>query len=162
MAENALLERLARDFPDTVIETHTQHGDATVTIRREGLLPLARQLRHDPDLAFDFLMDVTAVDHLGRGHAERFEVVYHLYSTAQSHRLRVKAGVPADDPTIESLVSVWKGANWLERETYDMYGIRFVGHPDLRRIYLYEEFDGYPLRKDYPKEGRQPLVPERT
>ncbi len=116
-------------------------------------------MRDDPALDFDFLMDVTAVDYLGS--VPRFEVVYHLYSLARNHRLRLKARVPEEDPRIASVVPVWRGADWLERETYDMYGIRFEGHPDLRRIYLYEEFQGHPLRKDYPKEKRQPLVRQR-
>ena len=110
-----------------------------------------------PTLAFDLLVDVTAVDYLGS--APRFEVVYHLYSLAQNHRLRMKARAPRER---SAACRAWSrcGAapNWLERETWDMYGIRFDGHPDLRRIYLYEEFQGHPLRKDYPKEKRQPLV----
>jgi NADH-quinone oxidoreductase subunit C len=99
---------------------------------------------------------VTAVDYLGS--VPRFEVVYHLYSSSRNHRLRLKVRVPEDAPRVPSVTSVWRGANWLERETYDMYGIRFDGHPNLTRIYLYPEFEGHPLRKDYPKERRQPLV----
>jgi NADH-quinone oxidoreductase subunit C len=87
--------------------------------------------------------------------------VYHFYSFRAKHRLRVKVGVPEEDPIVDSLVPLWKGANWLEREVGDMFGIRFLGHPDLRRILLYEEFQGHPLRKDYPVNQCQPLVPER-
>lgn len=94
-----------------------------------------------------------------RGTAPRFAVVYHLVSTRLLHRLRVKSRVPEDDPAIASLSGLWPGANWLERETFDLYGIRFEGHPDLRRIYLYEEFVGHPLRKDYAKHDEQPLEP---
>ena len=92
-----------------------------------------------------------------RGEAPRFAMVYHLVSTRLNHRLRVKCRVPEDDPTITSLSSLWPGANWLERETFDLYGIRFAGHPDLRRIYLYDEFVGHPLRKDYAKHDEQPI-----
>jgi NADH-quinone oxidoreductase subunit C len=95
----------------------------------------------------------------GRGPEPRFSVVYHLTSTTRFHRLRIKCRVPEDDPTIASLTPVWPGANWLERETYDLYGIQFTGHPDLRRIYLNEEFVGHPLRKDYGKWDEQPIQP---
>jgi NADH-quinone oxidoreductase subunit C len=94
-----------------------------------------------------------------RGNNPRFAVVYHLVSTRLLHRLRVKCRVPEDDPTIASLSALWPGANWLERETFDLYGIRFNGHPDLRRIYLYDEFVGHPLRKDYAKHDEQPIQP---
>ncbi len=94
-----------------------------------------------------------------RGPCPRFAVVYHVTSTTRFHRLRIKCRLPEDDPTIASLTPVWPGANWLERETYDLYGIRFNGHPDLRRIYLNEEFVGHPLRKDYGKWDEQPIQP---
>ena len=92
-----------------------------------------------------------------RGSEPRFAVVYHLTSTTHLHVLRIKCRVPEDDPVIASLAELWPGANWLERETYDLYGIRFTGHPDLRRIYLYDAFVGHPLRKDYHKHGEQPI-----
>jgi NADH-quinone oxidoreductase subunit C len=107
------------------------------------------------------LMDLTAVDHSQRrdGPREpRFEVVYHLYSIGHKHRLRVKVAVGVDGCEVDSSVSIWPAANWMEREVFDLYGIGFRNHPDLRRILLYEEFEGYPLRKDYPKTRRQPLV----
>ena len=88
----------------------------------------------------------------------RFEVVYHFYSLARNHRLRVKVPLMANDPVIESVTSLWPSANWYEREVWDMFGIRFTGHPDLRRILLYQEFEGHPLRKDYPITKRQPLI----
>lgn len=94
-----------------------------------------------------------------RGPNPRFAVVYHLTSTTHLHRLRIKCRVPEDDPTIETVSTIWPAADWLERETYDLYGIRFTGHPDLRRIYLYEEFVGHPLRKDYGKHDEQPIQP---
>jgi NADH-quinone oxidoreductase subunit C len=92
-----------------------------------------------------------------RGPHPRFAIVYHLTSTTRLHRLRIKCRVPEDDPTIASVTSLWPGANWLERETFDLYGIHFTGHPDLRRIYLYDEFQGHPLRKDYGKWDEQPI-----
>lgn len=157
--DDPAVARLRERFPDAILATHAHRGDATVEITPASLLEVCTFLRDDPALAFDMLVDVTAVDYLGS--VPRFEVVYHLYSIARNHRVRVKARVPAESPRIASLVPLWRGANWLERETYDMYGIQFDGHPDLRRIFLYEEFQGHPLRKDYPKEKRQPLVPRR-
>ena len=158
-AEHPLLVRLRERFPAAVVATHGFRGDLTVQVASTSIVEVCTFVRDDPDFTFDFLMDVTAVDYIGS--VPRFEVVYHLYSLRKNHRLRVKARIPEEDPSIASVTSVWAGANWLERETYDMYGVRFEGHPDLRRIYLYEEFQGHPLRKDYPKEKRQPLVGAR-
>ena len=159
-AEPLALARLRERFPNAVLATHTYRGDATAQIDPSAVVDVCTFLRDDPELRFDFLVDVTAVDYLGS--EPRFEVVYHLCSLARGHRLRLKARVPQADPRIASVTSVWRGANWIERETWDMYGIRFDGHPDLRRIFLYEEFQGHPLRKDYPKEKRQPLVGGRS
>jgi NADH-quinone oxidoreductase subunit C len=113
-------------------------------------------LRDDAGLLYNFMMDLTAVDYLGR--EPRFEVVYHLYSLSFNRRVRLKAGVSESDCSIDSIVSVWIGANWFEREVYDLYGITFKGHPEMRRILLYEGFEGHPLRKDYPLKKRQPLI----
>ena len=96
------------------------------------------------------------------GSEPRFDLVYQMYSTKKNHRIRLRVGVPEGDPVVASVTPVWKGANWYERYCWDMYGIRFDGHPDPRRLYMYEEFVGHPLRKDYSLRGRQPLMPERT
>ncbi len=154
------LRRLLDALPDAVLETHALHGDATACVEAARILEVLRLLRDDAELEFEMLSDLTAVDLLGE--EPRFEVVYHLYSLSRSHRVRIKARVPEDDCQIDTLVEVWPVANWLEREVWDMYGIRFRGHPDLRRLLLYEEFEGHPLRKDYPKERRQPLVGPRN
>lgn len=150
------LAALLARFPDAVRSTHAQHGDATVCVARERILDVLALLRDDASCGFEMLTDLTAVDYLGE--EPRFEVVYHLYSVARNHRLRVKARVPADAPVIASACGLYASANWMEREAFDLYGIRFDGHPDLRRILLYDEFEGHPLRKDYPKTKRQPLV----
>jgi len=157
---SAALARLLGEFERAVRATHAQHGDATAVIAPEALSDVLTFLRDDPACEFEMLTDVTAVDHLGQ--EPRFEVVYHLYSLAKNHRLRIKARLPADEPTIASAVPVYAPANWMEREVWDLYGIRFENHPDLRRILLYDEFEGHPLRKDYPKERRQPLVGPRN
>jgi NADH-quinone oxidoreductase subunit C len=154
--EHPLLARLRERFPEAVVATHAWRGDPTAQVQPASIVEICTFLRDDPALAFDLLVDVTAVDYLGS--VPRFEVVYHLCSLARRHRLRLKARLPEEEPRIPSVVPVWRGADWLERETYDMYGIVFAGHPDLRRIYLYEQFRGHPLRKDYPKEKRQPLI----
>ena len=153
---SAVLRRLIDVFPDAVRETHAQHGDATALVDAARILEVLRLLRDDPELEFEMLSDVTAVDYLGE--QPRFEVVYHLYSVAKNHRVRIKARVDESSAEIDSAVPLWPSANWLEREVWDLYGIRFRNHPDPRRLLLYEEFEGHPLRKDYPKEKRQPLV----
>ncbi len=151
------LTKLQQQFPQTVLAHHADHGDDTVTVSRESWREISRFLRDDADLRYDFLMDVTAADYLPMGRTPRYEVVAHLYSSFHNQRLRLKAPVPEADLHIDSLMPVWKGANWFEREVYDMFGLTFDGHPDLRRILLYEGFEGHPLRKDYPQEKEQPL-----
>jgi NADH-quinone oxidoreductase subunit C len=120
---------------------------------------VCRFLKDDPAMAFNLAPYITAVDYLGLD--PRFEVVYNLLSTRHNHRVRLRVPVPESDLELESVVPVWRGADWFERYCFDMYGIRFRSHPDLRRLLMYDEFVGYPLRKDYPLRGRQPLVPER-
>jgi NADH-quinone oxidoreductase subunit C len=154
------LRRLLQSHADAVLATHAQHGDATAIVRPERLVDVMRFLHDTPGLDFDVLSDVTCVDRLPA--EPRFEMVYHLYSVTRNHRVRVKAGLPGAAPEIDTLISVWPAANWMEREVWDLYGVRFRGHPDPRRILLYEEFEGHPLRKDYPKERRQPLVGPRN
>jgi NADH-quinone oxidoreductase subunit C len=159
MSQNAL-NRARERLGTAVIGAHAQGGDETVIVDAAQIRTALRTLRDDPELPMDFLIDLTAVDYLGRD--ARFEVVYHLRSMKTGERLRVKAPLvePEDGtpPQIDSIFELWPGANWLEREVWDLYGIKFRDHPDLRRILMYEEFRGHPLRKDYPKEGRQPLV----
>jgi NADH-quinone oxidoreductase subunit C len=154
-----ILDVLKDKFGDAVLETHSQHGDDTAIVARERWAEIARFLRDDPTMAFDHPTDITATDYLGlRETGDRFEVVCHLRSLALKHRIRIKARVPEDDCHIASLTPIWNGFNWFEREIWDMYGIKFDGHPDLRRMFMYDEFVGHPLRKDYPKEKRQPLA----
>jgi NADH-quinone oxidoreductase subunit C len=158
------LEKLRERFGESILETHSQHGDDTAVVDAAKILEVAGFLRDDAELKFDMLIDLTALDALGLDEREggRFEIVYHFRSSTSGRRVRVKArvdeGPNEEHPEIDSLVPLWKGANWFEREVWDMYGVKFRGHPDLRRILMYEEFVGHPLRKDYPKERRQPLV----
>jgi len=103
-------------------------------------------------------MDLTAVDYLRLNKKPRFEVVYHFFSLEKRHRVRIKVPAETKDPEVDSLVPLWAGADWYEREVWDMFGIKFRGHPNLKRILMYEEFEGHPLRKDYPINKRQPLI----
>jgi NADH-quinone oxidoreductase subunit C len=185
----SLIESITTRFPDAVSGSHSYRGDATVILRRDFLLDVARFLKEDPDVKMNFLMDITAVDYSAFGKRpapaffassgvalrpssqipdaepwpgppspSRFAVVYHFFSTAHKHRLRLVVPVDEASAEVDSLTSLWPGANWLEREVWDMFGIQFRGHPDLRRILMYDEFEGHPLRKDYPVKKRQPLI----
>ncbi|HXV49888.1 MAG TPA: NADH-quinone oxidoreductase subunit C [Candidatus Binatia bacterium] len=140
-----------------MIDSMRMHGDDVVVLERGGLRESFRRLKEN--LGFDFLSDITAVDYW-RKKEPRFEVVYQILSLDSRSRLRLRVPVPENDPTVDSLTPLWRGANFLEREVWDLYGIRFIDHPDLRRILLYDEFEGYPLRKDYPVNLCQPRVPE--
>jgi NADH-quinone oxidoreductase subunit C len=176
---NALLDLVSKHFGDAVLGTSTAAGDAMVLVRRERLLELMTWLRDDAKAAMNVLVDVTVVDFgdyppelrsavspLREGHTSgltsdtlpRFEVVYHLLSMTLNHRLRVKCPLAEDDLHVPSMTPLWIAANWGEREAWDMYGVRFDGHPDPRRILLYDEFEGHPLRKDFPLRGYQPLL----
>jgi NADH-quinone oxidoreductase subunit C len=157
-----VLEVLSAEFGPSILETHSHFGDDTAVVAPVRWREIARLLRDDPRCAFDMFVDLTVVDYLGR-QSPRFEVVLHLRSLEKAHRIRLKARIGDDLGAlrIDSLVPVWAGADWFEREAYDMFGVEFVGHPDLRRILLYPEFEGYPLRKDYPAHRTQPLIPYR-
>ncbi|MBI1734252.1 MAG: NADH-quinone oxidoreductase subunit C [Candidatus Rokubacteria bacterium] len=160
-----ILDDLRGRFRTRVVDTHEHRGDATLVVARQALIDLLRTARDEPALSFEVLMDLTAVDYLkypGREDGPRFEVVYHLYSITHNHRLRVKVRIEEDDAIVPSAVRLWPIADWFEREVWDMFGIRFEGHPDLRRLLLYEEFVGHPLRKDYPINRRQPLIGPKT
>jgi NADH-quinone oxidoreductase subunit C len=157
---SAALRRLIDAIPDALVATHAELGDATACVGPARILDVARLLRDDAALEFEMLTDLTAVDYLGG--ELRFGVVYHFYSVARNHRVRVKARVPEEVPELPSLVDLYASANWMEREVFDMYGIRFSGHPRLERILLYDGFEGFPLRKDFPKEKRQPLIGPRN
>ena len=157
------LQRVQEKFSKEIIETHAFRGDETAIIRPGALKSVARFLKETPELDFNFLMDLTAVDYLffagGRIKKEfRFEIVYHFYSLKNNHRLRIKVPVDEKDPQVDTLSNLWPSADWYEREVWDMFGIVFRDHPNLKRILMYEEFKGHALRKDYPFNKRQPLI----
>ena len=144
-------------LPGSVTHISYWVGDWTIVVPAARILEIARYLRESPEAAFDLCSDVTATDWPPR--AERFDLVYCLYSIRHRHRLRVKARV-ADHQPIASVTPVWPSSNWLEREVFDMFGIEFTGHPDLRRILMPDDWQGYPQRKDYPLEGPGELLME--
>ncbi len=189
MNASSLIQAVGERFPSAVTAVHSYRGDATVLLRREFLLEVARTLKDDPAFQMNFLMDLTATDYSSFGMKPspaffassgvavspspqipdedpwpgppgpaRFVVVYHFFSMPLKHRLRVEVPVEEADAELDSLTSLWPGADWLEREVWDMFGIRFRGHHNLKRILMYEEFLGHPLRKDYPVNKRQPLI----
>jgi len=149
--ENRAVEALREFAPQAIEDVQVFRGETTVFLRAEHLLRACEFLRDAPGLAFKYLSDVTAVDHYPK--ERRFEVVYHLLSLENYQRLRLKVRVSGDDPRAASVIAVWPAANAFEREVFDLFGIRFEGHPYLRRILLPDDWEGHPLRKDYPTEG---------
>lgn len=156
MKKSKTLTKLLDRCSKSVIETHSFRNDDTAIIVKDDLMKVMAYLKDEPDLRYDMMMDITAVDYLGED--PRFEVVYHLYSVEFNTRIRIKTRVSEAECIINSVTPLWASANWFEREVYDLYGIHFNGHPELRRILMYEEFKGHPLRKDYPINKRQPLI----
>ncbi len=161
-----LVSSIAARFGKSVLATGSERGEHTVVVERSRLAEVCRFLRDDPAAAVDQPVDLTAVDYQSyqgaRPQEERFAVVIHLRSLKHGHRLRLRVPVPESDLTVPSTTGIWKGLAWFEREVFDMFGIRFDGHPDLRRLLLYPEFVGHPLRKDYPLRGYQPTMPMPT
>jgi NADH-quinone oxidoreductase subunit C len=155
MEKKKIIDELKQAFPEKIKDTSSEFGDDTVTIDKDFLLDLVQFLKKEPR-EYSMLLDLTCMDYFGQ--EPRFEMVYLLLSLTGKHRLRIKISLPEKDPAIQSLASIWKNANWLEREVYDMFGIRFIGHPDLRRLFMYDGFEGYPLRKDYPLSKSQPRI----
>jgi NADH-quinone oxidoreductase subunit C len=150
-----IAKMIEEKFAGQVLGTTSYVGQVGVMLTKDKIRDICLFLRDEPSLRMDHLADLTAVD-FSRYPGDdglRFEVVYNLISTVHRHRIRLKVRVPEEDPRIDSVSSVWQTANWHERETYDLMGIKFDGHPDLRRILLPEEWEGHPLRKEYPLKG---------
>ncbi len=139
--------RLQAQFGQDVLSSEEQHGHAVLTVTPEKYVEISRFLRDDPDLGFDYFDFLTSVDYTPKGSG--FEIVYHVHSTTNNQDARVKLDLPAEEPHAPSLHDVWAGANWFERETWEMFGIAFDGHPHLVKLELPEQFEGHPLRKDF-------------
>jgi NADH-quinone oxidoreductase subunit C len=160
-SSSPLLETLRALSGDILDSAQLERGDLVVVVKPQNLSKLFSTCKTSPELAFNLLVDITAVDWMDL-REERFEVVYQLLSVSKLHRVTIKVPVSESAPEVPSAVSLWNGANFMEREVWDMFGIRFAGHPDLRRILMYDEFVGHPLRKDYPLQGKQPRIPLRA
>ncbi|MCE5322671.1 NADH-quinone oxidoreductase subunit C [bacterium] len=140
-----IIEKTIRDsFPDAVLESKDVFGTLNIKIKPEALVEICEMLHSLDQTPFDYLADVTAIDW-----KDRIEVVYHMTALASNTKLALRVDLDKDKPEVESVTSIWKGANFQEREVYDLMGVVFTGHPDLRRILLPEDWQGYPLRKDY-------------
>ncbi len=158
-----VLAALKQKFAADVLLTHSQFGDDTAVVAPSSWKAVCTFLRSDPEMGFDMFVDLCGVDYPTRD--PRVEVVLHLRSMVHGHRVRVKTSVGDEDLDgceVDSVTSLWPGADWFEREVYDLVGVHFRGHPDLRRILMYPEFEGHPLLKDYPADRTQPLIPYRT
>ncbi|MEK6600026.1 MAG: NADH-quinone oxidoreductase subunit C [Deltaproteobacteria bacterium] len=148
--DSILIKNIKERFGPSILDTIIFRDEVTHLIRKDSLLEICGFLKMDSELQFNFLSDIAAVDYFPQ--RPRFEVVYHLYSIPKKHRLGLKVKVE-DGEVVPSVTSLWNSANWAEREAYDMFGIRFEGHPNLKRIYMPEDWEGFPLRKDYPLKG---------
>lgn len=155
----AVVDRLGTEFGERVLETSDAFGDYEARVAIKDWVEVARFIRDDAELQMDHFIDLTAIDYPERKSA-RFDLTLTLRSSLNAARIRLRTHVEEGEEP-ETLTGLWAGANWAEREVWDMFGIKFKGHPDMRRILLYEEFVGHPLRKDYPIDKAQPLVPYR-
>ncbi len=153
MDNATVIERLRAALPEAIQQTSEFRGELSIYVRSQAIVEVARFLRDDPDLSYNFLDNLCAVDYLGRD--PRFEVVYHLLSHKNRHRICLKVGAPESNPAVPTLTGLWATANWQERETFDMFGIRFTGHPGLQRILMPDDWEGFPQRKDVPLGGEE-------
>lgn len=172
-SERIEVVRIREHFPGAIHEVNTFRGDTRITVARELIAPILQLLRDDPELQYNFFAECLGVDYLDPktrkyilGKPHRFEVVYNLYSLKDARtgrgrnaRIFVKVGVPEEDPVVPTVTGVYPGANWPEREIWDMFGIRFSGHPDLRRILMSDDWIGHPQRKDFPLGGERVQFP---
>ncbi len=150
-----LVKELQHEHPDWITQIIEAHGEVTAVVPREQLEAVCSHLKSDPSTQFDFLSDVCGVDR-GPEEEPRFEVNYHLFSTTRYHRIRLKVLLSDEDPRVPTVTGIWRTANWHERETFDLFGVIFEGHPDLRRILLPDDWQGHALRKDFPLRGYEP------
>ena len=150
-----LLETLKGEFGAAVIDIHQNYGDDTVVVDSKRIIDILKFLKEFPECPFDLFLDLCGVDY--KGSEPRFEVVYHLYSLTKKNRIRLKVKISENDCQLPTATGVYPIADWFEREAWDMFGIRFEGHPNLKRLLMWESFEGHPLRKDYPINKRQPI-----
>ncbi|HTZ17899.1 MAG TPA: NADH-quinone oxidoreductase subunit C [Dissulfurispiraceae bacterium] len=149
MLAQEIADILQKQFSSEVLRTVQFRDQVTVLVKKKRIVEILSFLHDSPDLFFDYLIDLSGVDYLDRKE-HRFEVAYNLLSVKHNHHIRINAVVPEDDCNIDSVTGIWAGADWHERECYDLFGIKFTGHHDLRRVLMPEDWEGHPLRKDYP------------
>jgi NADH-quinone oxidoreductase subunit C len=156
----AIIDRLKAEFPDEVLQSYVNQGQGAVVVRGARIVEMLRWLRDNEAMRMNHLRSLCGVDNARRKDPglSRFEVVYNLYSIPLRHEIRIRAEVGDKEPAVDSVVELWAGADWLERETYDLLGIHFTNHPDLRRVLLPEDWSGHHLRKDYPLKGKEEWV----
>lgn len=158
MLEDKVREFLKKNFEEAIVREDNFRNQQSFYIKREYLYDICRALKAEPELEFVLLSDICSLDWLGDVEEKegRFEVIYNLYSLKSKYRLLLKVRLTESEPTIDTVTTIWQGANWMEREVFDLMGITFVGHPDLRKIVTPDELEGYPLRKDYPLTYEMP------
>jgi|SRR5208283_3125343 len=149
--KDLILQKLTAQLPSSIESVNEYRGELTIVVKKHDIVSVCLMLRDDSELCFDSMRDLCGADY--HRPDERFEIIYNLYSLKHHFRLRLKVRVDESDIHVPTVTGVWKTANWHERETYDMFGIIFDGHPDLRRIYMPEQFEYHPLRKDFPLMG---------
>jgi len=157
--ENITVQKLRENFPEEILDVGGRPNDVAVTVRRDRIPDICRFLRDDPDLSYKYFIDICGVDYMEMEKTPRFAVIYNLLSFEKGHRIRLKVLLEESDPAVDSVIEIWKGADWFEREAFDMFGIQFRNHPFLRRILTHHQFVGHPLRKDY-EHGRRQLCTE--
>lgn len=160
MESMEIAKRLQAQFPDEVLDAYEHQGQTAVIVSGEKIVDILRWLRDDSLMDFKHLMSLCAVDNIKRMEDGllRFEIVYNLYSINKKHSIRIRAQVREADHSIDTVTTLWTGADWLERECYDLMGITFIGHPDMRRILLPDDWEGHPLRKEYPLKGKEEWI----
>lgn len=154
-----ILPNLPENIQSEILSVEEFRGETTLSIRKESIRRVVEFLKNDPSFRFDVMMDLFAMDYMKHvtPQTERFAVVYYLVSLLQTRRLRLKVFLSEEDPSVDSIHDLYKAANWFEREAFDLYGIKFNGHPNLTRILCHSDFEGHPLRKDYPSDKYQRL-----
>ena len=152
-----IIELLQKNFGSEIIQISQEKDQVVVILRKDKCHDVLKFLKEDPTLDFSMMLDLCGVDFLKTKENPRFEVVYHLYSLTHHHRIRVRVQVPEEDMKVPTITDLWRAADWFERETWEMFGVEFVGHPHLKNLLLFDGFEGNPLRKDYPIAKRQKI-----
>jgi NADH-quinone oxidoreductase subunit C len=150
MTSEEIIEKVKASQGEDILEAAVTLGDAVIHVAPDSLPKVAKFLKEDADLDFDYLSHITGVDYLDQDKDPRFEAVYELHSMDQNHTIRIRVGLPEEEPSVPTVCDIWKGAMYPEQELFDMFGFNVTGHPKLERLIMPEDWEGHPLRKDYP------------